>query len=494
MSTPLFKLRGVRIFEHLNDMHSGDPRMLLAHEFQTLSNDALARTIEQSHQRMNTNEAAFVMALADFHARDLARDHGAPNTVVWAVRHLNVAESTVYQYLRVGRALHSYHQVANAYLAGEITYSVVRALEKYLAPHNEAELLDLAMSMTLSELRQALAGTADRPEKPPVEGLNFHIDDNTGWLRFNGQLNPENGARFLAALKVAELASLRDLGDIDPEVLADPEQLDDELRRATDTPVEVDAELVESPVVDSSGGKVDPRTKTGYGVPLRDNLLGSFLSMINMTRTTPTNKLRTPGAQVNVLVSEDGRALLPQIPQAATSDLIAAALGGDVRMHLLDKKGVHLAASKPQRLVSDAQAGAILVRWHHQCAMPGCNHAMFIEFHHIITYAEGGETATWNIIPVCSACHALITAHRAVVEFDPDDASRLLFKFRNGVVFASANRSLPMRLHEGQFRTEEEVLSLQGGFLFRRRGLCHGTIRGTGFFCRKVVVKRPHMG
>lgn len=445
--------------------------MLLAHEFQTLTDDALTHTVQQSHARMNVNEATFIMALADFHARNLAEHHGAPSTVVWVVRHLNVAESTAYQYLRVGKALRSHPLVANAFLAGEITYSVIRALERHLTEDNERELLELATTLTLSELRTALAGTAERPELPPVEGLYFNIDDETGWLKFNGHLNPENAARFLSALKVAELASLKDLEDIDPEVLSDEQKLDEELRRATDAPVEVDAELVESPVVAESGHLVDPRTKTGYGVPLRNNLLASFMSMIHMSRTKPTNKQRSPGAQVNVLVSEDGRAVLPQIPGAATSDLVSAALGGDVIVHLLDKKGVHIAASKPQRLVTDAQAGAILVRWQHQCAMPGCNHTRFIEFHHIIAYADGGETAIWNIIPVCSACHSLITEGRAAVEFDPEDGSRLLFKFRGGVVFASRNRSVPMRLYEGAFRTEEEVVAL-GGESFSDEAYC----------------------
>lgn len=226
--------------------------------------------------------------------------------------------------------------------------------------------------------------------------------------------------------------------------------------------MEQEAELLNSPVSKPDGAPVDPRRSTGHGVPMRDNLLASFMSMINMMRCRPTNKLRTPGAQVNLIVDTNGRLLLPSQPAAQQNDLIGAALNGDLRAHLLDAVGVTVAMSKARRLVSDAQVNALMVRWFFQCAMPGCNHTRFIEFHHIRAYAAGGPTELWNLIPLCSSCHAMVTEGTVDISFARHDRSRLIFTFANGVRFVSDNRSLPMRLIDGQFNVVPEPLGLDG--------------------------------
>lgn len=411
--------------------------MYTINDFDRMTTAQLVRTLHAAHGEMTRFKAAFILALARFEATELARSLGAPTTAVWVMRHLGVAKSTAFEYLRVGQALKEFVLVAAAFLAGEISYSVVRLLLPRLTPADEAALLDMAKRMTLSELERELAGTADRPERPPTEALSFHVDEETGWLNFHGRLSPENGARLLSALKMAELASLRDVDGLE----LDEPALDQALAEAEQEPVAVEAELV--------GGEKDPRSSSGFGVPVRDNLLSSFLSMVNMTRSRPTNKLRTPGAQVNLLVGETGQAILPSRPGARSSDLLAAALNGDVRAHLLNQKGIQIHVSESRRLVSDAQVNALLSQWHFQCASPGCNHTRFIEFHHIVEYAKGGPTALWNLLPLCSSCHSLVTV--GVLRIDLD-GEKVIFRFPGGVTFASVNRSTPMRIGRSGFR------------------------------------------
>lgn len=416
--------------------------MYTINDFDTMSTRQLVRTLHTAHGEMTRFKAAFILALARFEAAGLARSLGAPSAAVWVMRHLGVAKSTAFEYLRVGQALRQFALVAASFLAGEISYSVVRLLLPRLTPADEEALLALATRMTLSELERELAGTADRPDRPPTENLSFHVDEETGWLRFHGRLSPENGARLLSALKMAELASLRGVDDL---VDLDEAALDAALAEAEQEPVAVEAELV--------SGEKDPRSSTGFGVPVRDNLLSSFLSMVNMTRSRPTNKLRTPGAQVNLLVGETGQAILPSQPGARTSDLVAAALNGDMRAHLLNQKGIQIHVSESRRLVSDAQVTALMAQWHFQCATPGCNHTRFIEFHHIVAHAEGGPTALWNLVPLCSSCHSLVTVGVLRIDLDGD---RLLFRFPGGVAFASENRSTPMRIGRDGFRFADQ--------------------------------------
>lgn len=435
-------------------------------DFLEMAADQLVKTVLSAHGEMTRFKAALILALATFHDRGMAKELGAPNTVVWMVRQLGVAEPTAYEYLRVGTALQRHEGLCEAMLSGELSYSVIRLLIAHLDSHTEEELLELARKYTYRELKTVLAGTANQRDEPPREGLRIQIDEETGYMRLSANLAPENAARFLASLKIAELASLRDVSELDPEVFESEEALDEALREAEDDPVENDAELLDSPVRAEDGTPVDPRRSTGFGVPVRDNLLASFMSLVNMMRSNPTNKLRTPGAQVNLVVDEGGNSVLPSQPGAPPESLVGAALNGDVRAHFRDSDGITVAASKSRRLVSDAQVNVLMVLWFFQCAMPGCNHTRFIEFHHIRAFIDGGPTDVWNLIPLCSSCHSLVTEELAHINFAPGDRSRLIFSFAGGVRFISENRSVPMRLIDGSFRPIDDPVVLEDNYSF----------------------------
>ncbi len=306
----------------------------------SLTDTALVSTLHDSHEEMTRSKALFLLALAEFHARGLARAHGAPSTVIWLLRHCDVRESTAFEYLRVGTQLSGFTLAAQAFLAGHLSYSKIRVLLRHLTTGNEAELVALAGQMTLRELEQALAGQENSAPAPPADRFRVIVDDETGWVRFHGELNPVLGAELLAALKIAELANLRDLAEIDPAVLDDAERLDAALAEAENSPVEVEA------VDEATGADL---SATNFGVPTRNALLSALTGMIQMTRSRPTNKLRTPGAQVNLTVTEDGHAYLSSQPAAPASALVGAVLDGEIRAHLLDEKGVHITLGLARR-------------------------------------------------------------------------------------------------------------------------------------------------
>ncbi|WP_158268661.1 HNH endonuclease signature motif containing protein [Corynebacterium yudongzhengii] len=400
------------------------------------------------HQEMTRYRAAFILALADFHARGLAKERGAPSTQIWLRRHLGIAESTAWEYLRLGKLMHEFELAGQAFLDGEIGYTACRLISAHLTCDNEQRLVELARTLTLTELEAVLAG-ADKADKQPRQE-SFHLGyDDEGWLTGSFRLNPEHGAALKAALKIAELASIRGLEDIDPEVLADDDALDEALAEAEKTP---EAAPAENPPA------------SGFGAPLRQHMLGAFLSMTSMVRSNPTSPLRAPGTQVNLMMTEDGRPYMPENPAARAPDLVAAAFNGMLRAHMLDSDGTTIMVSRPRRLASDLQVRALVARWGFQCAMPGCNHSRFLEMHHIVCHHHGGPTAVWNMMPLCAACHSLVTAGVVIVELDDRDRSMVYFRFPDGTTFFSKNRSTPMILHRGGFEEVEEtkVLALTG--------------------------------
>lgn len=400
---------------------------------QELTNDDLLHRLTHAHDEMTRQKAEFLLSLAEFDARGLARGAGAPSTLRWLGRTFRLADKTAYEYLRIGKGVVKFPVVAAAFRDAELTYSQVRLLLRHLTIANELELLSLALSLSYSELELALAGRSQGDGGPDPERDSFRIwiDKKTGRYRFAGDLSPEMGAAFAAALKTGELANLRDLADIDDDLLADDDALGDLLDEA-DAPEEVE----------DPGGTP---AVTRFGPPLHSSLLSGLFGMINLARCARTSTRRAPGAQVHVMLTEDGHAFMPSNPAAPADALISALINGEFRGHLLDAKGVTMKMGRARRLISHGQETALLARWLFQCAMPGCNHTRFLEFHHLQEFSRGGPTDPHNLVPLCSACHSLVTHGLATIAFDPMNPTDLRFSFRDGSVYVSKNRGLPVR-------------------------------------------------
>lgn len=394
-----------------------------------LTDGELVHQLTTAHGEMTMNQAAFVLNLAEFDRRELYREQGASSTVAWLGRRLNIGRSAAYGYVHTSKAVVEFPAVAAAFLAGELTYSQVQLLCRYLTESNELELLALATSMSVRELEMALAGhppggEGEGEERPRGDHFEVWIDDH-GRYRFSGELSPALGAQFMAAIKVGELASARDLAEVDEEELRDDDQLDHLLAEA-DTP----------------DGK---RSVTRFGPAMKSDLLPGFIGMMNLARSATTSAARAPGAQVHVVVTEDGHAFMPLNPAAPSESLVGLVNDGDVRAYLLDSAGVAVKMGRKRRLVSPAQETALLVTWQFRCATPGCCHTRFLEFHHIRAWQDGGLTDMENLIPLCSACHALVTEGQIRIDEHPTDAHRLVFRFNDGTRFVSVNRGLPVR-------------------------------------------------
>lgn len=70
------------------------------------------------------------------------------------------------------------------------------------------------------------------------------------------------------------------------------------------------------------------------------------------------------------------------------------------------------------RQISSKQKRMVFKAFNHKCA--NCkkefNKYNDVEYHHVTKYAEGGKTATSNIVPLCKKCHKKI--HKSEIKFD----------------------------------------------------------------------------
>lgn len=141
----------------------------------------------------------------------------------------------------------------------------------------------------------SLPPAARRPRK---DRITYWVDEETGEVSVSMKLDGVLGNRFLAALKRGELAMSRDVD-----------------------PAEDDAAVAE---------EVEQRRASRHGAPLGDALVTGLIGMINLATAAPRSAARAPGAQVNVILHDDGRAYLPPAPATPSSRLYGALLGGDL--------------------------------------------------------------------------------------------------------------------------------------------------------------------
>lgn len=404
---------------------------------QVLSDEDLTHELIQAHHSMTTNQAAFVLSLAEFNRRELWRGFGATSAIAWLCRRLNIARSTAYSYFQTSLTVSRFPLICDAFLEGKLSYSQVQLLCRYLTEDNEYELLVLALSRTVRELELILAGHPDneadkKAGKKKESWLELWID-NDGDYRIEGRLSPSQGAKLSAGIKMGELASLTDLAELPPERLDDDEEL---------------GTLLE---------ETEAASASRFGPTTRSNVLSGFFGMVNLARTAKHSAQRAPGAQVHVVLTEDGHSFMPLNPKAPSQSLVNLVNDAQVRGYLLDSKGVMLHMGRKRRLASQSQELALLVSWLFKCATPSCPHTRFLEFHHITGWAEGGLTDVGDMIPLCSACHSMVTEGLIKIKEDPTDASRLLFFFNDGTVYASINRGLPVREEQEEDVSADEV-------------------------------------
>jgi len=398
------------------------------------------------HCESHTHRADMLDALGQLDEEDIAEQRGEFSTATWLKRELNLPPSTAYEYLRVARGLRRFRLLYETFRSGVMPYNTMRFLLKFMDEENEEELIDLALIHAFSELERILAGTdtadENEPEEPFVKA-DFRAD---GMMDFRALLPAVRGQALLTALKVAQLASYcAELPN--SEELADPDKLDEFIAAA-------EAEAESCPPDFTADAPKPRKTKldmesilrppSRFGPPEKKDLYPAFIAMMDMVRGNPTSPLRSPGAHVNIVLTEDGGAWMPENTSARSQEVRSYIANATLRLHLLDKKGLTINVGRAQRFATDAQVLALLTAWGHQCAMPGCSHRRFIEIHHIKEWEDGGATNMDNLIPLCSSCHSKISHGLAHIQAHGPD---LYFRLKDGTQYVSRNRSLPRRTH-----------------------------------------------
>lgn len=276
------------------------------------------------------------------------------------------------EHVRVARALEDLPLVHEEFSCGRLSYSKVRAITRIAKPEIEAELVELARFATAAQLDRLVRGYRRAVSLESAEAA--HRDrflscewDEDGSLRIRGRLAPEDGALFLQAIEHGR------------EAIREREE---EQRAA------------------SQGGSAEPEP------PIRVNDADALMEVAERSLGAGLNP-RPAGERHQVVIHAEAGALAggPEEPGCAIEDG-PAICAESVRRLACDASLVSV--GRKSRVVPAAMRRALDARDEGRCRFPGCENRRWVDAHHIVHWARGGETKLDNLVLLCSRHHRLV--------------------------------------------------------------------------------------
>ena len=338
---------------------------------------------------MSKCTAEFLRLLLEFDRRGAYLEWGLRDTAAWLDAKCGISRVTAREKVRVARALYELDLIPKSFEEGFLSYSQVRALTRYADINNEAPLLELAMPCPASELEVRLREMENGELLNPRDGeikenhrLTRH-DGEGDRVRFRIELSREDSEVLVKALEVAK-AELRECG---PAVSGD----------GSEAALCADALTL-----------IARRTLSGCFRPSARE--GAFWFQPNMTEAVlddPAPEQSGPAHLVTVHVDEkalSGGGGHSDLPAPVVKRLLCdGAIVGLVE----DKDGVPLSVGRKTRTVPVGIRRALEAR-DRTCRYPGCNHARWLDAHHVEHWTDGGETGLENLVLLCTHHHKLL--------------------------------------------------------------------------------------
>jgi hypothetical protein len=81
--------------------------------------------------------------------------------------------------------------------------------------------------------------------------------------------------------------------------------------------------------------------------------------------------------------------------------------------------GAPLSVGRKRRTIPGSMKRALLQR-DRTCRFPGCGHRLYLEAHHIVHWADGGDTSLQNMVLCCSSHHRFVHEYGWSIELHAD--------------------------------------------------------------------------
>ncbi len=356
--------------------------------------EGLAREIAELARCIDKVKHTWLTRIREFDARNGWADTGCVSMVAWLSWWTGTSSKAASEHVRVARELGELALIDQAFAAGELSYSKVRALTRCAEPATQQSLLDVAKSATASQLDKIVAG---------LRRVRAHAD--------TGECSHEH-RRFASFTETAG-GMVRLVAQVGPE-----EALI--LRAALDQANSPAGDLSEST------GQADALVAVARGyLERKPNTRGTGFELIMMT--TPDQLERGPEGIGGFL--RDGTPLPLHVARMLACD--AARIDVSV-----GESGEILDVGRSRRTIPTAIGRALALR-DGGCRVPGCGRSRHVQSHHVEAWAEGGATRVSNLVLLCPGHHWLVHEGKLHVEVR---SGRLEFLNAHGLRIESTPR------------------------------------------------------
>lgn len=354
-----------------------------------LTDEEAAAGFAQLQRLSESVEAKRLRWLADQDRRASYRRDGYISASAWLSDRFGVAAGAAKQQLRVAQALEEMPHVKESYFQGAISSGAVRVLVEARREHpddfcvGESALVEVAATRPVEELRRVVGDWSksmdDQRGLDQAEVLRERRRLNvcptpTGMVRVEGELDPEGGEAVLTAFQAIVDAELRGSGWGD---LRTPPQ------RRADALHELARRYLDSPERPSVAGERPHITVTVDAETLREGR--------RISHSSETNRCELDHAgAVHVATA---RRL------ACDASVMRVVMAGPAEP---------LEVGRKTPVVSAGLRRAVVLR-DQGCRFPGCTrpHA-WCDAHHVVHWANGGETDLRNLVLLCRPHHRLV--------------------------------------------------------------------------------------
>jgi hypothetical protein len=369
--------------------------------------DQLETDIISLSSRMNSMEYEFLVLLREFDLRQgwkayLFNNCATGQPLLWLNMKCGMAPGTAREKLRVANALFDLPQTSTAFQTGDLSYSKARALSRIATPTTEEHLLDFALKTTAASVdrhcmelrnvqRHASTQDANRVHENRHLSCSPHSD---GSVTLSVELPKETAALVMRALEMA-VPQLEAKDVYEGEEVNAPRGASGLLQQQADALVE----LAKSYLAGGNDKATCSADHYQVTVHVDENALRGALD-IETKSDLPIETVRRLCCDSSLVISTDDES-------GKTKDLS--------RKHRV----VH--PSLRRKLVSRDKG----------CRFPGCTHEKWLAAHHVVHWADGGETTAENLVMLCSKHHRLL--HEGGFEIKPGAEGQWHFRNASGM-------------------------------------------------------------
>jgi hypothetical protein len=391
----------------------------IAHPLTKKSLDQLEQDIVSLSQHINASEYEFLVLLREFDLRQGWKAYHFNNCAEWLNMKCGMSPRTAREKLRVANSLFDLPEISLAFQKGDLSYSKARALSRVATPHTERQLLDFALKANAAhvdrhcfELRNAQQGasTADANRAHESRYLSYSPNGD-GTVSISARLPQEQADLVVKALEhalagresadeawIADGCSAKELSEYDEDGSREPSE---HQRKQADALVDIARSYL-------SGGQAGAEGK---------------------------EKRSCTADHYQVTVHVDERALKLVPGENSASDLPIETVrrlccDGAIVPLVRGEGGEPVGLGRKHRVVSPSLKRALLAR-DRQCRFPGCTHSKWLDAHHVVHWADGGETRAENLVMLCSAHHRLL--HEGGFEIRPGPGGEWQFRNASGL-------------------------------------------------------------